>query len=228
MKMKLSVCLVAVLCVSMLSGCASTPKNVIAAPDFNKRSQAIKKVGVLLAGTYIFELGAGGSKTLDIERSKQAAPILTKVSVDQLSAAGYSVKLLKTDEQTLKFTTAFNNIPREDLSRYTYSARKVEAIPQDVLDKYLAAEDLDALVLIRGIDHVSSAGRNAARVAIAILGVGVSSGIAHFEMAMLDKTSAFIFYSHKYEDGKELLTEKGANYLFNEIMIDLKSLHRVN
>jgi len=223
--MKIRPLFLTVVLFAFLSGCASTPKSIIAAPDFNMRNQSTKKVGVLLAGSFIFELQVGGKKALNKEWSDQAAPILTKVSIDQLKTAGYSVKPIKLDDLSFKYIATFNNIPRETISRYVYAARPIDTIEKEKFDAFLKAEDLDALVLVRGIDHVSSGGRQAMRVVAGLLGAGTSSGIAHVEMAMLDKSRTLIFYSHKYEDGKDLRTEEGTAHLFNEIIEDMKTLN---
>jgi hypothetical protein len=213
-----------ILCFAFMNGCAGAPKPKIVAPDFLERSKALKKIGVLSAGSYIFELGAGGSKELNKDWSKQAELNLEKISVDQLKLAGYDAIIMKVDANTNAIVKNFNDIQRDNLTRYVYSARKIEAPNSDTVLELLNREGLDALVLVRGIDHVSSSGRQALKVAAAILGAGVSSGIAHLELAMIDKSPAFVYYSHKYEDGKDLRTESGTSYLFNEIMIDLKEL----
>lgn len=218
---------IGILCFSYITGCAGAPKPKIAAPDFLERTKTVKKVGVLLAGSYVFELGAGSSKELNQDWSKQAAKNLEKISVDQLKLAGYDAILLKKDNNANAIVKGFNDIQRENLSRYVYSARKIVTPTSDAVIELMNKENLDALVLIRGIDHVSSTGRQVLRAAIAILGTGVSSGIAHIELAMVDRSPAFVYYSHKYENGKDLRTESGTSDLFSEIMIDLKELRGI-
>jgi hypothetical protein len=212
-----------------VSGCASAPKNIISAPNFLERTKSVKKIGVLIAGSHVFELGAGGSKELNNDWSAQAANNLAKVSVDQLRAAGFDVRIVKVDEQYKSIINKFNEIPLDHLSRYAYSARKLESPISESITDLLNTEGLDALVLVRGTDHVSSGGRQVARVAAAVLlGVGVSSGIAHVEVAMIDRSPAIIYYGHKNEDGKDLREEAGVRDLFAEIAGELKELRGIN
>lgn len=227
MKRTIGYLFLCVLSFLLLTGCSSLPQPKIAAPDFIQRTKTVKKIGIILAGSYVFEIGVGNTKELNIEWSNQAANNLVKVSADQLNLAGYKTTLLKTDNNTKVVVNAFNSIQRDNLTRYVYSARKIDAPMSSALTELLNKEGLDALVLIRGIDHVSSSGRQALKVAAAILGTGVSSGVAHIELAMVDRSPAFIYYSHKSEDGKDLRTESGTTDLFNEIVVDLKDLRGI-
>jgi len=226
--MKAIVVAIMLCCLSLASGCAGR-KPIISAPDFTTRTVSVKNVGVVMAGAAVFELNVASPKELNVEWSKQAAINLAKVSVDQLHAAGYSARLLQSEDQTKPFTEMFNAIPREQLSRYVYSARRLESPTREEVDELLRKEGLDAIVLVRAVDHVSSGGRQAARVAAAVLlGHAVSSGVAHVEMAMLDKTPAIVYYSHKLEDGKDLRQEEDMAHLFGEIMDEFKELKGVN
>lgn len=227
--MRLRLLLIIIASILFASGCASAPKNIISAPNFLERSKSVKKIGVLIAGSHVYELGAGGSKELNNDWSAQAANNLTKVSVDQLPAAGFEVSLLSLDDQYKPIVNKFNEISLDQLSRYAYSARKLESPVSENITDLLNKEGLDALILVRGTDHVSSGGRQAARVAAAVLlGVGVSSGIAHVEVAMIDRSPAVIYYGHKNEDGKDLREVEGAGDLFAEIVNELKELRGIN
>jgi hypothetical protein len=214
--------------VVMLVGCASAPKPQIAAPNFTERTRSVKKIGVVLAGSYVYELGVGGSKVLNQDWSTQAANNLLKVSVDQLKLAGYDARLLKPDGNLNFIVDNFNSINNDILTRYVYSARKIQAPFSIAMSELLDKEGLDAVVFVRGIDHVSTTGRQAMKVAVAIMGAGISSGIAHIELAMVDKYPAFIYYSHKYEDGKDLRTESGVSDLFAGILEDLQELRGIS
>lgn len=215
-------------CLVLTVGCASN-KPIISAPDINKRIASVKNVGVIVTGTAVYELNVGGSRDLNNEWTSEAEHNLAKVSIEQLRAAGYNARLLSRDDQTEPIARIFNDIPREQLSRYVYSARKLEGGASEKVDVLLSKEGLDVLVFVRAVDHVSSGGRNAARVAAAVLlGVGASSGVAHVEMALLDKTPALVYYSHKLEDGKDLRKEEDMAHLFSEITEELTQLRGVN
>ncbi len=219
--------IIGVLCFSFITGCASSPNPKIAAPDFIERTKSVKKIGVLLAGSRVFELGVGGSKEINKDWSQQAANNLIKVSLAQLRVAGYDAVLLKNDNNTNTIANGFNGITRDIVTRYVYSARKIEAPVSVAVTELLNKEGLDALVLLREFDQVSSAGRQAIKVAAAVLGSGVYSGIAEIEIVMVDRSPAYIYYSHKAEYGNDLRTESGTSDLFSEIMIDLKEYHGI-
>jgi hypothetical protein len=211
---------ISMLVVIFISGCASSAKPKIAPQDFSERSRLIKKVGIMSSGSFIFELGAGNSKELNKEWSAQVDKWLEKVSVDQFRLAGYDARLLEQTELTKQIVTDYNAIPRDRLPRYAYSARALEPPLSENIKTLLENNGIDALVIVRGIDHVSSGGRQATRIVGAVFGVIMSSGIAHEEIVIIDKTPAIIYYNHKSEDGQDLRSESGSAHLFKEIMQD--------
>jgi len=215
-------------CIICAGGCSQN-KQIISAPDFNARTVTVKNVGVVMAGAAVYELNVASPNELNVDWSSQAATNLAKVSVAQLSAVGFNARLLQLDDQTKSVALTFNDIPREQLSRYVYSGRKLEGPNPDKVNDFMSKEGLDAIVFVRAVDHVSSGGRQAARVAAAVLlGKGVSSGVAHVELALLDKTPAIVYYSHKLEDGKDLRNEEDMGHMFSEIMDEYKELKGKN
>lgn len=224
-----------VLCLLVVSGCATSPKLKIMAPDFPNRTKLIKNVGVLIAGVNVYEIGVGGSRTLSEELSVQAAETIVKVSQEQLHLAGYNVKFLKLDESTIPIVKGYNKIPSNQLSRYVYSAKKFESPDSENINNLLNKEGIDALVLIKGLDHVKTAGSHAANVAIAAASIALSpvaivqsSGIAHIEFSLLDRSPAVIYYNHKFESGVSLTSVKEAGAFFAELIDEFKEVRGNN
>lgn len=207
----------------LLVSCAG-PKPIIATTDFADKTRSVRKVGVVMAGTWVYELGVRGARTLNKEWSDKAETNLAKASVEQLRSLGYEVKLIAGNSQSQEIVEAFNKVPREQLSRYVYSGNPLDTITPEMLGEFMVKEDVDALVLVKGIDHVLSSGRQTMRVVGALLGVVESSGIAHAEFGLLNRQSVVLYYGHKYEDGKDLRTEEGADHLVAELVDELKEL----
>lgn len=210
--------------VMLINGCAG--KTHLASPELGNRIQTVKKVGVVIAEAKVFELNFGGSRELKTDWTAQAMENLEKVSINLLNTNGFDSKLLATDERAQNLIGYYNRLQRHDLIKLVSKGEQLpEKISQD-LKGYLDQQGLDALVLVRGVDNVSSAGRQSARVVLMMMGAYAASAPAIVDMAIIDRTGLILFFDSKVEDGQDLRKQDNANYMLGELLKRLQEVRR--
>lgn len=210
----------------LLSGCAS--KTHLANPDFGNRIQTVKKVGVVIAEAKVFELNFGGSRELKSDWTAQALINLETSSISLLNGSGFESRLLQHDERMQGLVEHYNRLQRHDLVRLVARGEPLPERTAKELKEYLDQQGLDALVLVRGVDNVSSAGRQSARVVLMMLGSYAASAPAFVDMAVVDRSGTILFFDAKAEDGQDLRKPSNASYMLGVLMERLQELRAAN
>lgn len=210
----------------LLSGCAG--KTHLASPELGNRIQTVKKVGVVIAEAKVFELNFGGSRELKSDWTAQALANLETSSVSLLQGQGFESRLLQHDERMQGLVEHYNRLQRHDLIRLV---SKGEPLPEKTareLKELLDQQGLDALVLVRGVDNVSSAGRQSARVVLMMLGAYSASAPAIVDMAVVDRSGTILFFDAKVEDGQDLRKPDNASYMLGVLLERLQELRGIS
>lgn len=209
----------------LLSGCAG--KTHLANPDFGNRIQTVKKVGVVIAEAKVFELNFGGSRELKSDWTAQALANLETSSISLLNGNGFESRLLQNDEAVQNLVGYYNRLQRHDLIKLVAKGEQLPEKSAKELKEYLDQQGLDALVLVRGVDNVSSAGRQSARVVLMMLGSYAASAPAIVDMAVVDRSGTILFFDAKVEDGQDLRKPDNASYMLGVLLERLQELRGI-
>jgi|GEM_PF-3523130 len=210
------------LVVMLTSGCAG--KTHLANPELGNRIQTVKKVGVVIAEAKVFELNFGGSRELKSDWTAQAMENLEKASVNLLNANSFDSKLLASDERIQNLVGYYNRLQRHDLIKLISRGEQLPEKTSREIKEYLDQQGLDAIVMVRGVDNVSSAGRQSARVVLMVMGAYAASAPAIVDMAVVDRTGTILFFDSKVEDGQDLRKPDNASYMLRVLMERLNEL----
>jgi hypothetical protein len=187
-----------------LTGCAG-PKNWQAQNDFAAQFANQKQVGLVVQGVTVKEIATGGDATLDQEQSREAKATLEQGAAKAFTAAGYGVTPIPTSEPDVaQMLAGYNPIHRGIGSHFPGAASppvgpKSIAGLAAVLDKY----GVECVAILNGADHVSSAGRKAAMVAMALF-VQLGNGIAYTDLVIACRDGRPLYVSTAQGDRYKL------------------------
>jgi hypothetical protein len=213
--------LVAIGCVAaVVGGCA--PPAFVSHRNINQRAPLLKKIAVLPPRVDVFELGAGGVLEKMDDWSRSGSDNVWNAFVDELSrrqgvqvtrldVASLSEDLKIELEQTQLLFDAvcasvvphLYGIPaqrfEDKFSNFDYSLGAATA--------KLNVLDVDAFVLARGIDQISSSGRQALQVASLLAAAALGGGIivrgggTAMNIALVDaRTGELLWYTSNRSD----------------------------
>ncbi len=163
----------------ILSAC-SAPKSYMMQPEFSETANRVKKIGVTVPKATVMELGFGGSKTLDEEASQAALKVIEQGVLEGLQKSGMEAKLLEQQNDLLIFQKGYQPLSREMRAHFP-GARRVPTVPSRIenFSEVLKNNNVDCVLAIEGLEHVSSAGRKAAQVVTAVLFGATSRGMTY-------------------------------------------------
>jgi len=210
-----ALCTISTALILVLAGCASAPQYRIN-PSFEEKKAAIKTVAVTEPRVEIFEVSAGGVKEKVDEWSQVGAKnIRTAIERELASRSAIRTKTLseaslsKEAKANLDDTYTLFDAVNVSVIQHTYGRPEFNFTEKiQNFDYSLGPEvsgitsDADALLLVYGVDHVSTAGRKAlqgaAMVAGALLGVIPipQSGPTAVIVALVDtRTGSILWYN---------------------------------
>ena len=220
-------------------------------PDLAKKSEHIARISLLQPQIDMFEIGAGGSLEKMAEWS-QAARAHTRNAIKEEFAKREHLEFKEFDEQKLSgnarsiydetfllydatsnaiLTHSFifpNAHPAVRALFFPWKAREFTYSLGKEVDSLAA--DVDAFLLVRGIDQRSSGGRKALGVGTAIIGtvLGVAavprSGANLFTAALIDAHTGDILWFSRSIKPYDLREPTEATKLILEFMADLPTL----
>lgn len=216
-----------------LAGCAG-PKSYSVQNDFPTIWQQTKKIGVIVPAVDVFEIAVDGQLTLDKDQSAIARKSIEEGALKAFTDKKFEAKLLTYDpavEASLKsWFPIYKNIRDHfpDSKTLTNSPVIMENAGQ-----LCKQQDFDMIVIIRGRDHVQSAGRKAANaaltVAFAVLGgVHSSRGIAHADLALVDSSGKTVFYDQKSGTNFTLTDTGDAESIVSQMLDDVQKATGTN
>ena len=193
------VCCLWLIVLFSLAGCAG-PRSYSSQSDFPTTWKQAKKVGVIVPVVDVFEIAVGGQLTLDKEQSSAALKSMEAGTVKAFTEKQLEAKIMAFDpalEIALKsWIPIYPNIRQQFPDSKTPTSTPIIMSNAQELCKQHA---VDMIAVIRGKDHVQSAGRKAANVALTVAfavlgGVHSSRGIAYADLALIDASGRTIFY----------------------------------
>jgi hypothetical protein len=221
---KISTVLSFALITTALTGCAG-PKNWQAQNDFATQFAGQKQVGLVVQGVTVKEIATGGDATLDQERSREAKATLEQGAAKAFAAAGHGVTPIPTSEPDVaRMLAGYNPIHREIGSHFPGAASppvgpKSIAGISAVLDKY----GVECVAILSGLDHVSSAGRKAAMVAMALF-VKLGNGIAYTDLVIACRDGRPLYVSTAQGDRYKLTNESDAQEMTTVMLRGVREL----
>lgn len=168
----------------ILAGCASAPQYRIH-PSFEEKKASIKTVAVIAPRIDVYEVSAGGVREKVDEWSQVAAKnVMSAIEGELNSRPSIRIKpltessLSQDAKANLEETYALFDAVNVSVIQHTYG-RLVFNFPEKIknFDYSLGPEvsslagEADAVILVYGVDHVSTAGRKALQGAAMVVGV---------------------------------------------------------
>jgi len=204
----------------LISACATAP-NYRSDPQLNTKIEKIKTITVIPLKIEVFQVSAGGVKEKMDEWCLQAKRNLLS-AVEQelklrplLNIKSFPETLMSGDQKSnLEQTGALFDAVNSSIIYHTYGPPE-QRFPEKITEfDYTLGPDVreltgqtDALLFVRGMDNISTAGRKALQAGSVILGalVGVqvspNSGITVVSLALVDANTGDILWYNFHGSG---------------------------
>jgi len=210
-------------------------------PDMEKRAKTIRTVVVLPPRIDVFQISAGGLREKMDEWSIQGRKNIAAAIEEELKGrARIQVRSLENPlprevESNVEETYALFDAVETSVLLHTYGPpehRFEEKIRN--FDYTLGKEvqglrraKADVLILVRGVDHISSGGQKAVQAVGVLAGLamgtwsGVSGGITAAAVALVDaQTGAVLWYNRAWSDGGYDLRDPAGAASFVKVLMD--------
>lgn len=222
-------------------------------PDLENKSEHITRISLLQTQIDMYEIGAGGNIE-KMEEWSQTARTHTRNAINEEFAKREHLELKEFDERTLSGATRpiydetflLYDVVSHAILTHSFTLPNVHPAVQPPFFPWKArdftyslgrevemlASDVDAFLLVRGIDQRSSGGRKALGVGTAIIGAALGvvavprRGANLFTAALVDAHTGDILWFSKSITPYDLRDPQEASKLILEFMTDLPTLGR--
>ncbi len=177
----------AILCFLLIAGTlhAAEEESFRHPPDFASRVKNIKTIAMFRPDIKIFEITSGGVKEFRQDWGDESCAKFQAAFISEFRRFGYDIKILDPAQDNSaefrEFMFLYDDVVRSIL-RHAYDGphlfpSKKSNFDYTVgpIDNFLEAAGADALLLIRGVDEISTTGRKAMQT-LAIL-AGAAAGV---------------------------------------------------
>lgn len=192
---------------SMLTAC-SAPKSYMMQPEFGESISKVKRIGVTVPDATIKELAFGGATTVDLDASKEAKKVMEQAVIEGLMKNGLEARLIEGGDDLVTFQKGYRPLANE-LRNHFPGALGTPSLPSriDGFKTVLQHNNIECVLAVEGLEHVSSAGRKAAQFATAILLGNVSKGMTYMHYNLFCG-----------DDGKPMFTDSrvGTNFSISD------------
>jgi hypothetical protein len=237
------VILFALYLLSLVVGCATTPKTIH--PEFETRSRDIKTAGLISPDIKIYELTAGGLRELKDDWCAKGKENVQKAMIECLREKPLEIRPITMDremEEEMEEIYALYRAVSSSIIMHTVNIQGGNIFPEKVktfdysigsMEKILKKYGGDGLIFVTGFDEISSAGRQTlkavgiiAGIALAASGVGGAmiiprSGVTLVSVALVDSSGVILWYNIKgSEGGYDLRNPESATKLVRDILAD--------
>lgn len=199
----------------LISACATAP-NYRSHPQLNTKIEKVKTITVVPLKVEVYQVSAGGVKEKMDEWCLQAKRNLLSAVEDELTlrpllnVKSFSETIMSDDQKSnLEQTRALFDAVNSSIIYHTYGPPEQRFQEKITNFDYSLGPDVrelsgqtDALLLVRGVDNISTAGRKALQVGSVLLGalVGVqvtpNLGITVVSLALVDaNTGDMLWYN---------------------------------
>jgi hypothetical protein len=234
--------------VLLLAGCVSTPEwyrryqqPYRAHPELDRRARTVRTIGLLPPDIKIYELSAGGVAELRDEWSAAGRDAVVQGLTETFSGRGITMKPLAIDKDqqravedvTVLYRAVSSSIIEHTYKQYPFQT-KLEHFEYSVgsLDALLQKTQADAVVIVYGVDEISTNGRKALRGVGLVLGAVtgqpvVSSGMTALNIALVDRSGAVLWYKIAGDSGGfDLRDGKSAKAFVQRLVADFPAVGR--
>jgi len=181
------------------AGFAAEQETFRAPPDFRQRIQKIKTIGILKPEMKIFEITSGGVKEARPEWCDEACGFVKTALTAEFQRFGYELKAVDpgTDSEkevremlTLHETVIASILPHAYDGPGLFPAKKTNFdYTVGPIDNIVRLAGADALLVVRGVDEVSTSGRKAMQT------LGILAGMAVGILTTPNMGKTFLFVS---------------------------------
>jgi hypothetical protein len=203
-------------------------------PEFATRMRAVKTIAVIRPTMRLYELTAGGGRTLKPDWSEKSTTVIGDALAAAIARRGQSVVRLEPAPQeaepwrdvTLLYNavggailqaTYTNQFPRK-LARFDYSLGDLAPL--------LEPRGADAILFAFGTANISSAGRSALQVLGALVGPGYSVGIDRIFLGLVDRSGAVLWFDTFASTGYDLRDPESAAQFVQNVTDHLPEVKR--
>jgi hypothetical protein len=234
--------------VLLSAGCVSTPdwyrkyqQPYRAHPELDRRAKAVRVVGLLPPDIKIYELTAGGVTELRDEWSAAGRDAVVQGLSETLKERGVVLKPLVVDkdlQRSVDDVTVLYRAVSSSIIEHTYKEHpfqtKLENFDYSVgpIDPLLQKYQADGIVIVYGIDQISTAGRKALRGVGLVLGAVtgqavVSQGATVLNIALVDRSGAVLWYKIAGDSGGfDLRDSRSARAFVQRLVADFPAVGR--
>lgn len=197
------------------SGCAGPTFRVH--PAMGSRVQEMKTVGLFPPDIKIYEFTAGGIHDLRDDWSEQGKENVQRAIMERFSGGPVAVRTLTTDkelENDVKEVFALYEAVGASIMLHTYNEQNIFLDKKNSFDysvgsieALLRKSGADALLLVQGIDEISTGGRQALTTLGILAGaftgvyVGPRVGATALRVALVDSSGAILWFNVKGSGG---------------------------
>ena len=230
------------------AGCVTTPdwyrkyqQPYRAHPELDRRARTVRVVGLLPPDIKIYELSAGGVSELRDEWSAAGREAVVQGLTEVFSERGIAIRPLvvepalqrPVEDVTVLYRAVSSSIIEHTYKQYPFQT-KLENFDYSVgsLDPLLQRHQADAMVIVYGIDEISTNGRKALRGVGLVLGAVtgqpvVSSGMTALNIALVDRSGTVLWYKIAGDSGGfDLRDAKSAKAFVQRLVADFPAVGR--
>jgi len=180
------------------AGFAAEQEAFRAPPDFRQRIQKVKTIGILKPEMKIFEITSGGVKELRPEWCDEACGLVKNEVTAEFHRFGYELKAIDPgadSEGEVGEMLALHGAVVAGILRHAYDgpglfpAKKTNFdYTVGPIDNIVRLAGADALLVVRGVDEVSTSGRKAMQT----LGILAGAAVGIISTPNMGKTFLFV------------------------------------
>jgi hypothetical protein len=233
----------ALLVLLLVWGCVPAAKSYRAHPDFEARAQDIKAPVLVPPEVNIYELSTGGVRELRDDWSEQGQHNTASAVVAVFGEIPLPVKeanLPKKLRKELDDVQALYRAVSTSIHAHTYGQAglfpdKVKNFEYSLgpIDSILNYYHSDALIIVYGVDEISTSGRKALRAAglvlSTVLGDSVvpNAGVSAISVAVVDRSGTILWYNvGGSEGGNDLRDYESTESLVRSILADYPGISK--
>jgi len=206
----------------LVAGCVATPEwyRMYQGPDryhpeLARRSKAVRVLALLPPDIKIYELTAGGVSELRDDWSTAGRETVSKALVQAFKRRNIAVKPLPVErgaQEAFEEVYTLYRAVSSSIIEHTYRdhpfPQKLQSFDYSVgaLDTLLQRHQTDGLVIVYGIDEISTAGRKVLRGVGLVLGAitgqpVLSKGTTALSIALVDRSGSILWYKIEGDEG---------------------------
>ena len=210
----------------LTAGCAARSSSLTAA-DYQERAGSVKKIGIVMVGTGVRHLHAGGETSPDAESAAKCASCAAEAVELALAYRGYGAFGLPLDRSYLTLLAEYRQVRDELFNASPADGRTLPGIaPLAGAPALCAKNAVDAIVIVGACDNHFPEGGRTVFWDQALLRVYFGRGVAYADLSAVDCTGRILHYSQRSGSYCTLSDEDGVHKVFGELVSGLPEAGR--